>query len=135
MAKHADGEPWDPFDPGAFVPGVTSAFKRFFPPYCELQVLFDAQSGRRVSAEAAAAEGAPGEGLPWGTLLQLTNLLLEERIVGGVPELRQMLRRRKHRGSRRTPEIAEETAPDLAGSADGSRSAGENEDVGAMFLH
>ena len=32
LARNAEGEHLDPFDPGVYVPGVTSAFKRFFPP-------------------------------------------------------------------------------------------------------
>ena len=32
LARNAEGEHLDPFDPGVYVPGVTSGFKRFFPP-------------------------------------------------------------------------------------------------------
>jgi hypothetical protein len=45
------GKPLDPFDPAVFVRGVTSAFKRFFPPYCELQVLFTAEAGADIFSE------------------------------------------------------------------------------------
>lgn len=119
MAKHADGEPWDPFDPGAFVPGVTSAFKRFFPPYCELQVLFDAAAGGplyttyieaaaeqheyeeagRFGAEGSAATagaerpvGWQAAAVPWRLMRELVALLVIEH-VPDVPALKRMLRR------------------------------------------
>ena len=102
--------------------GVTSAFKRFFPPYCELQVLFEAAIGAKffdakeklattkgasssvVEAEeenrgrsSDASNEAPAAAV-WETMRQLADLLLE-RDVADVSALRSMLRRRPH-GSR-----------------------------------
>eukprot|EP01043_Picozoa_sp_COSAG02_P048430 COSAG02_NODE_4756_length_5022_cov_1.825107_4_plen_112_part_00 len=59
------GKPLDPFDPGAFVVGVTSAFKRFFPPYCELQVLFTAEAGADIFLEEQQLQQVQKQGAAW----------------------------------------------------------------------
>ena len=51
----------DPFDPAAYVHGVTSAFKRFFPPYCELQVLFTAEAGANIFSDKKSRRKSNGK--------------------------------------------------------------------------
>eukprot|EP01047_Picozoa_sp_COSAG01_P038034 COSAG01_NODE_3061_length_6652_cov_18.411567_5_plen_204_part_00 len=91
LALAPDGNPYDPFDPGAIVKGVTAVFKRLFFPYCEMQILFD-QSGQ-THFDAYVNSGRNPDSLPWSTVLALTNLLLAEK-SDDVASLRARIRPR-----------------------------------------
>jgi hypothetical protein len=90
LALAPDGQPFDPFDPGAVVGGVTAVFKRFFRPYCEMQVLFDDTHGA-LAYRAYEQANFTAAGLPWATLLSLAGLLLRSPPADAAA-LRSMLR-------------------------------------------
>ena len=85
-----EGRDLSPFAPAFAIRGVTSVFKRFFEPYCEMQVLFNAAFGASVFARYAS-HGSAEDALPWAKLLEITNFLLDEPLAS-EDELRAKLR-------------------------------------------
>lgn len=105
LKRDTSGAAVDPFYPSFVIDGVTSVFKRFFSPYCEIQVLFSHVAAQRIrdrAAERAASSGATradgtgervtsdSDAFPWETLLAVARLVLDEP-PAGLEQLRTML--------------------------------------------
>ena len=50
LRRDAAGVPLPPHEPSFDEPGVSTVFKRFFEPYCELQLLFEETLGAELLA-------------------------------------------------------------------------------------
>ena len=48
VKQESGGNSLSPFAPSWAIDGVTSVFKRFFEPYCEMQILFDDGFGKKA---------------------------------------------------------------------------------------
>ena len=84
------GKVFDAFAPSFEISGVTSVFKRFYEPFCEMQILFSHTMAQHNFE--TFERGVDEDWFPWGTLLEVTrNLVHLEEPLQSPGDLRNML--------------------------------------------